>query len=103
MRAVLGGRVRFIVSGGAPLAPNVENFCNVCLAPVLQVRVRVPACVRVFARRGCCSSLLASAHTSFLQGYGLTETCATSFCMLPDPRHTNTVGPPGAATEFRCV
>eukprot|EP00887_Chlorella_sp_A99_P001270 scaffold14.g1270.t1 len=55
VRAALGGRCRFIVSGGAPLAPHVEDFCNVCLAPVLQ-------------------------------GYGLTETCAASFIMLPDPR-----------------
>lgn len=31
-------RVRFIVSGGAPLAPHVEDFCNVCMAPLLQVR-----------------------------------------------------------------
>ncbi len=29
-------RVRFIVSGGAPLAPHVEDFCNVCMAPLLQ-------------------------------------------------------------------
>jgi long-chain acyl-CoA synthetase len=28
--------VRFIVSGGAPLAPHVEDFCAACLAPVLQ-------------------------------------------------------------------
>lgn len=70
MRAALGGRVRFIVSGGAPLAPHVEDFCNICLAPVLQ-------------------------------GYGLTETCAASFIMLPDPRLAYTVGPPLAATEFR--
>ena len=34
-------RVRFIVSGGAPLAPHVEDFCNVCLAPVLQARAGV--------------------------------------------------------------
>jgi len=70
VRQALGGRVRFIVSGGAPIAPHVEDFCNVCLAPVLQ-------------------------------GYGLTETCAASFIMLPDPRMAHTVGPPLAPTEFR--
>lgn len=36
-----------------------------------------------------------------LQGYGLTETCAASFIMMPDPRLAYTVGPPLAATEFR--
>lgn len=70
LKTALGGRVRFIVSGGAPLAPHVEDFCTVCLAPVLQ-------------------------------GYGLTESCAASFIMLPDPRMAHTVGPPLVTTEFR--
>ena len=70
IRQATGGRVRFIVSGGAPLSAHVEDFCNVCLAPVLQ-------------------------------GYGLTETCAASFIMLPDPRLAHTVGPPLTPTEFR--
>ena len=35
----LGGRVRIIVSGGAPLAPHVEEFLRVAMcAPVAQVR-----------------------------------------------------------------
>lgn len=35
----LGGRVRSIVSGGAPLAPHVEEFLKVTMcAPVVQVR-----------------------------------------------------------------
>ena len=42
----LGGRVRIIVSGGAPLAPHVEEFLRVAMcAPVAQVR-RGGACVR---------------------------------------------------------
>ena len=39
--------------------------------------------------------------TTLPQGYGLTETCAASFIMLPDPRMAYTVGPPLSATEFR--
>lgn len=50
----LGGRVRLIVSGGAPLARHVEDF------------LRVAMCCRV------------------VQGYGLTETCAASFIAVPD-------------------
>ncbi|GAB4818390.1 hypothetical protein N2152v2_005436 [Parachlorella kessleri] len=71
VRAAMGGRVRLIVSGGAPLAPHDEDFCKVALGPLLQ-------------------------------GYGLTETCAASFIMLPNrPSMAYTVGPPLAATEFR--
>ena len=35
----LGGRVRLIVSGGAPLTPALEEFLKVTMcAPVVQVR-----------------------------------------------------------------
>ncbi|KAI3822111.1 hypothetical protein L1987_09692 [Smallanthus sonchifolius] len=61
----LGGRVRIILSGAAPLAPHIEGF------------LRVVACCHV------------------LQGYGLTETCAGSFVSLPDEMNMlGTVGPP---------
>lgn len=40
-KQAFGGRVRFIVSGGAPLATHVEQFLTVTLcAPVFQVRRR---------------------------------------------------------------
>ena len=45
----LGGRVRAGISGAAPLSPHVEEFLAVAL---------------------CCH---------FSQGYGLTETCGSSF------------------------
>lgn len=47
--AALGGRLRCVTSGGAPLAPHIEEF----------MRVALPF--------------------YFSQGYGLTETCAASF------------------------
>ncbi|XP_058113253.1 long chain acyl-CoA synthetase 4-like [Magnolia sinica] len=50
----LGGKVRLILSGAAPLATHVEAF------------LRVVACAHV------------------LQGYGLTETCAGTFVSLPN-------------------
>lgn len=38
VKARLGGRVRLIVSGGAPLAPHVEEFLKVAMCtPVVQV------------------------------------------------------------------
>ncbi|KAL8130580.1 hypothetical protein V2J09_019735 [Rumex salicifolius] len=46
IRAVLGGHVRFVLSGGAPLSADTQRFINICIgAPIGQ-------------------------------GYGLTETCA---------------------------
>ncbi|XP_008239039.1 PREDICTED: long chain acyl-CoA synthetase 4 [Prunus mume] len=61
----LGGRVRLILSGAAPLSTHVETF------------LRVVACAHV------------------LQGYGLTETCAGTFVSLPNELSMlGTVGPP---------
>ncbi|CAH9117064.1 unnamed protein product [Cuscuta europaea] len=61
----LGGRVRLILSGAAPLASHVETF------------LKVVACAHV------------------LQGYGLTETCAGTFVSLPNRVDMlGTVGPP---------
>jgi long-chain acyl-CoA synthetase len=70
-KQAFGGRVRFIVSGGAPLASHVEEFLTVTL------------CAPVF------------------QGYGLTETCGASFIAQPRGGHSGTVGPPLASLELR--
>ncbi|KAK7251418.1 hypothetical protein RIF29_34596 [Crotalaria pallida] len=65
VKQALGGRVRFILSGGAPLSTTVEGF------------LRVVACSHI------------------LQGYGLTETCAGTFLSLPNRKDMiGTVGPP---------
>ncbi|KAI5647131.1 hypothetical protein M9H77_33136 [Catharanthus roseus] len=61
----LGGNLRLILSGAAPLSSNVETY------------LRVVTCAHV------------------LQGYGLTETCAGSFVAQPDKLSMiGTVGPP---------
>ncbi|KAA8528236.1 hypothetical protein F0562_035513 [Nyssa sinensis] len=61
----LGGNVRLILSGAAPLATHVEAY------------LRVVACCHV------------------LQGYGLTESCAGTFVSLPNELDMlGTVGPP---------
>ncbi|XP_042030201.1 long chain acyl-CoA synthetase 4-like isoform X1 [Salvia splendens] len=65
VREGLGGKLRLILSGAAPLSPNVETY------------LRVVTCAHV------------------LQGYGLTETCAGSFVARPDDLSmVATVGPP---------
>jgi long-chain acyl-CoA synthetase len=65
VKRALGGRVRIVISGAAPLSSHVEEYLRVVMcAPILQ-------------------------------GYGLTETCAASFIQVPDVISMNgTVGPP---------
>ncbi|VUZ44016.1 unnamed protein product [Hymenolepis diminuta] len=36
VRALVGGRLRYIVSGGAPLSEESHLFTNVCFAPIMQ-------------------------------------------------------------------
>lgn len=37
IRAILGGRIRFILSGGAPLSGDTQRFINICLRSVLVI------------------------------------------------------------------
>ncbi|KAJ1284585.1 hypothetical protein BS78_03G216000 [Paspalum vaginatum] len=68
----LGGNVRVILSGAAPLATHVEEY------------LRVVTCAHV------------------IQGYGLTETCAGSFVSLPNQMSMiGTVGPPVPNIDVR--
>ncbi|XP_051145447.1 long chain acyl-CoA synthetase 4-like isoform X2 [Andrographis paniculata] len=68
----LGGNLRLILSGAAPLSPTVETF------------LRTVTCAHV------------------LQGYGLTETCAGSFVARPDEfSMIGTVGPPLPIVDIR--
>lgn len=64
VKSALGGRVKLIVTGGAPLARHVEDFLKVTM---------------------CCP---------VVQGYGLTETCAASFIAIPDQAVSETSGHP---------
>ncbi|KAG8640443.1 long chain acyl-CoA synthetase 8 [Manihot esculenta] len=64
IRDVLGGRIRFILCGGAPLSAESQRFVNICMgAPIAQ-------------------------------GYGLTETCAGAAFSGWDDTSVGRVGPP---------
>ncbi|KAJ0973262.1 hypothetical protein J5N97_021221 [Dioscorea zingiberensis] len=64
VRAVLGGQIRFLLSGGAPLSGDTQRFINICLgAPIGQ-------------------------------GYGLTETCAGGSFSEYDDTSVGRVGAP---------
>ena len=74
VRALLGGRVRMILAGGAPLSPESHDFLRTCM--------------------GC----------PLMQGYGLTETCAQATLMeMDDIVSTGRVGPPVQGVQIRLV
>lgn len=64
IRAILGGRIRFILSGGAPLSGDTQRFINICLSAPIG------------------------------QGYGLTETCAGGTFSEADDTSVGRVGAP---------
>eukprot|EP01018_Ginkgo_biloba_P013430 Gb_03324 [translate_table: standard] len=73
IRAVLGGHIRGLLSGGAPLSGDTQRFINICLgAPIGQ-------------------------------GYGLTETCAGGTFSEWDDTTVGRVGPPLPCSYVKLV
>merc|ERR1712012_307890 len=73
IRYFLGGRVRLMLSGGAPLAPDTHSLTRTCL------------CVPL------------------MQGYGLTETTACATVMSPQDRTTGRAGAPLMNVRIKIV
>ena len=76
IRILLGGKMRLMLAGGAPLSKEVHDFMRVCLGSTL------------------------------LQGYGLTEVTACATIMGMDDLGTELVGTPNqvkAAGHFLYV
>ncbi|PAV71130.1 hypothetical protein WR25_07331 isoform C [Diploscapter pachys] len=71
IRVMLGGEVRAVLSGGAPLNPDTQRFMNICF---------------------CCP---------VVQGYGLTETCGGGTCGEIDDISTGYVGAPLSSCVIR--
>ncbi|QCE15779.1 long-chain acyl-CoA synthetase [Vigna unguiculata] len=73
VQAILGGRIRFILCGGAPLSGDTQRFINICLgAPIGQ-------------------------------GYGLTETCAGGTFSDFDDTSVGRVGPPIPCSYIKLI
>lgn len=73
IRTILGGKIRFVLCGGAPLSRDTQRFTNICLgAPVGQ-------------------------------GYGLTETCAGATFSEADDTSIGRVGPPIPSCYIKLV
>ncbi|GBP34593.1 Long-chain-fatty-acid--CoA ligase 4 [Eumeta japonica] len=69
--ALLGGRLRLAISGGAPLSPDTHTQIRICL---------------------CCD---------VVAGYGLTETTSCATVMDAHDRSTGRVGAPTTGTDIR--
>lgn len=73
VQAILGGRIRFLLSGGAPLSGDTQRFINICLgAPIGQ-------------------------------GYGLTETCAGGTFSEHDDTSVGCVGAPLPCSYIKLI
>eukprot|EP00092_Neocalanus_flemingeri_P016880 GFUD01018258.1.p1 GENE.GFUD01018258.1~~GFUD01018258.1.p1 ORF type:complete len:731 (+),score=161.78 GFUD01018258.1:266-2194(+) len=72
-KTIVGGNVRSLICGGAPLAPAVHDYSRVCLGVTL------------------------------LQGYGLTETCGGACLPDTSDLSTGRVGPPLQGVDIRLV
>ena len=116
IKSRLGGRVKILLSGGAPLAPHVEHFLKLTMCcPVTQARFHSPStkcCVHVHKTRFSnvrwhasnrkLRDQMVSQLCASMQGYGLTETCGASFVSDPyDPSQASTVGAPVAGVQMR--
>jgi len=73
IKSLLGGKMRFAITGGAPLSPETHDFIRVCLGLTL------------------------------VQGYSLTETTCTGTCMMAGDTTTGKVGAPMAGMEIKMV
>ncbi|KAJ1913216.1 medium-chain fatty acid-CoA ligase faa2 [Tieghemiomyces parasiticus] len=73
IRTLLGGECKLIVSGSAPLSPDVMDFLRIAF------------------------------NTIVLQGYGQTETVAVLTITDPKDRTAGTVGPPQPCNEVKLV
>ncbi|XP_018324557.1 long-chain-fatty-acid--CoA ligase 4 isoform X2 [Agrilus planipennis] len=73
VRELVGGRVRLVVSGGAPLSPDTHEQIKVCL------------CVQV------------------IQGYGLTETTSCAVVMDSDDMSVGRAGAPTTLCDVKLV
>lgn len=72
-KAVLGGKAKIVVTGGAPIAPDVQDFLRCAFSCPLS------------------------------QGYGLTETTSAAFLMHPSDTTTGHVGGPVCSVEYKLV
>ena len=94
-RAILGGKVRTLLSGGAPLAADTHDFIRTCLVTrLLQASTLITVTITM--------TIMAIPMTTvrmMMQGYGLTECCSTACIPDGEDLSTGRVGPPLQVTR----
>jgi len=71
VQALLGGKLKACITGSAPLSPSIQKFAQTCF------------------------------NAPVRQGYGLTETCASSCIGEACDSSTGVIGPPTTATSIK--
>lgn len=71
MAAILGGNVRIMITGSAPINPDVLDFLKIAFC------------------------------TDIVEGYGMTETSAASFIMINGDPYTGSIGGPVGNVKLR--
>ncbi|KAK2467033.1 hypothetical protein APHAL10511_001291 [Amanita phalloides] len=94
IQSVLGGRLKFLTTGSAPISSDVLDFLKIAFACEFG--------------EGGEKYLFLSPHGNIINSqilsYGMTETGATSTKTLPnDPTCSGTIGPPQPANEIKLV
>ncbi|KAF8894464.1 hypothetical protein BD779DRAFT_1745129 [Infundibulicybe gibba] len=88
IQAVLGGQLKLVTNGSAPISRDVMDFLKIA-----------------FACEGALSSWPFLFSNSFINNrYGMTETCATCTKTWPnDPTASGCVGPPQPVNEIKLI
>ncbi|EMS61973.1 Long chain acyl-CoA synthetase 9, chloroplastic [Triticum urartu] len=87
VRAILGGNIRFVLSGGAPLSGDTQRFINICLG-MFKSRILIG---------------LFNFRAPIGQGYGLTETCAGGTFSEYDDTSVGRVGAPLPCSYIKLI
>ncbi|KAG6874279.1 hypothetical protein C0995_001504 [Termitomyces sp. Mi166 len=89
IQAVLGGQIKLVTSGSAPISPDVMDFLKIAFA------------CEVYEVIAFVSPSVTNAYDS---RYGMTENCATCAAGWPnDATSSGTVGPPQPVNEIKLV
>ena len=101
MRAIVGGRIRLLLSGGAPLSPDTHDFvrCALCL-PLVQGYGLTESCA--------CGNIMVSLISSSvfsLRSWKLVETFKNVMVLFQDSDDwsTGAAGPPLQGVQIRLI
>ena len=103
IRYFLGGKVRVMLSGGAPLAADTHSLCRTCLSmPLIQVQSQCHS-VTMSQSHSIRVSQFYSVRLFCLQGYGLTETASCATVTHVRDRKTGRAGAPLMDVDIKLV